>query len=56
LKIGIVKENKNIEPVEISVNKEDKTKEENISQEEVLNIKTFLETTYGVNQKDIIIN
>lgn len=56
LKIGIEKENKNIEPVEISVNKQEKSNKEDIPQDELANIKTFLETTYGIEPKNIIIN
>ena len=52
----IVKNENKIENVEISVGKNEKKKRENLTQEELKNIKSFLETTYGIAQKNITIS
>ncbi len=56
IEMKIVKNENKIENVEISVGKNEKKKREKLSQEELKNIKSFLETTYGIAQKNITIS
>lgn len=56
IEMKIAKNENKIENVEISVNKKEKNKKENLSEEELKNIKNFLEITYGVEQKNITIS
>jgi len=55
LNLSISKIKNGVEPIEISIN-EKKTKNEEITDEQKSELKVFLETTYGVEQKSIIIN
>lgn len=56
MQLGISNNISNVKPIEISVNKTESNKKNEISTEEIENIKSFLKTTYGVEAENIIIN
>lgn len=55
--LTVMKNTKDIEPIEISINKSETTSKKNsITDEEKEEIRKFIETTYGIEQTNIIIN